>query len=437
MLEKAVLLLVAATLVIAASVAEVAVFALPYPRILELSSAGRRGSRFLKALRERPAWLLATLWSVRVAGAALAAFAAWSGAAVLGGGTWLTTLIAVTVAVVVMVFAEVLGKALGQRCGERPALLIAPPLWLLTRPLTLLTWPAEIIARVFAPKYEEVLPGISDREIRDLVSPGNGEAVIEEHERLLIERAFQLDQTTAYDVMTPRVDMVAWPEEGTLAEIAPALRTVRYSRIPLYSGSIDKITGVLYTRDAYQALISGQRDVPLRALAREPFFVPGSLTLDKLLLDFQTRRIHLGIVIDEYGAVDGLIALEDILEELVGEIVDESDIAEESIYRLGRSEILVAGSTDLREINHFFNTTFPLLEHRSLNGYLLDVLGRVPQPGEQITEEGVVIEVTEATETQVLRARLKRSAPGPTPVVEAPPAAADPSTKGREGYGTR
>lgn len=436
MLGKAILLVIAAMLVIAASVAEVAVFALPYPRVLELASARRRGSSLLKALRERPAWLLATLWTVRVAGAALAAFAAWSAAAVLGGGAWLTTLRAVTVAVIVMVFAEVLGKALGQHCGERPALLIAPPLWLLTRPLTLLTWPAEIIARVFAPQYVEVLPGISDREIRDLVGQGNGEAVIEEHERLLIERAFQLDQTTAYDVMTPRVDMVAWPEEGTLAEIAPALRAVRFSRIPLYSVSIDKITGVLYTRDAFQALISGQRDVPLRALAREPFFVPGSLTLDKLLLDFQARRIHLGIVIDEYGAVDGLIALEDILEELVGEIVDESDIAEEPIHRLGRSEILVAGSADLREINHFFNTTFPLLEHRSLNGYLLDVLGRVPQPGEQITEEGVVIEVTEATDTQVLRARLKRSAPGAAQIADTPPAAANPAPEGQKGTGS-
>jgi CBS domain containing-hemolysin-like protein len=130
--------------------------------------------------------------------------------------------------------------------------------------------------------------------------------------------------------------------------------------------------------------------------------------LDKLLLDFQTRRIHLGIVIDEYGGVDGLIALEDILEELVGEIVDESDVAEEPIVRLTRNEILVDGSADLREINHFFNTSFPTLEHRSLNGYLLEVFGQVPEPGERISREGVVIEVTAATDTQVLRARISR-----------------------------
>ncbi len=182
-------------------------------------------------------------------------------------------------------------------------------------------------------------------------------------------------------------------------------------------------------------MISGQRDVELKELAREPFFVPGSITLDRLLLDFQARRIHMGIVIDEYGGVDGLVALEDILEELVGEIVDESDVAVEPIIRLSRNEILVDGGADLREINHFFNTTFPLLEHRSLNGYLLDVLGRVPSPGEKITAEGVVIEVTAASETQVLRARLSHPspraaqadspAPGPAVEPDEPPRSAE------------
>ena len=412
MLTRLALLALAALLVITASAVELALFSLPYRRVLELELEGRGGARVLKWLRRRPAGLLAVLWIVRAGGAALAAYSAWSAAAVVAGGSLVATLAAMAVAVMAVVLAEFLGKALGQGASETFTLRISPAVWLLSRPLALLSWPAELIARIFAPRFEEMLPGISDREIRDIVAPGNGETVIEEHERQLIKRAFELDQTSAYDVMTPRVDMVALPDDRTLAEIAPELRTARYSRLPLYSGSIDKITGVLYTRDAFQALISGQRDVQLHALAREPFFVPGSVTLDKLLLDFQARRIHMGIVIDEYGAVDGLVALEDILEELVGEIVDESDVAEEPITRLGRGEILVDGGADLREINHFFNTTFPLLEHRTLNGYLLDVLGRVPEPGEQISGEGVVIEVAEATDTQVVRARLRRIAPG-------------------------
>jgi CBS domain containing-hemolysin-like protein len=409
MIAKVVLLGLASALVLAASAAEaVLLLSIPYARVLEIIAERKRGGFFLKGVRARPTWMLASLWIVRVAGAALAAYAAWSAASLVADNSLVPTLIAVAIAVMVVVFAEFMGKLLGQRGGERTALIASVPVWLLSQPLSLFTWPAALITRMFAPEVDEIMPGISHREIADIVGPANGEPLIEEHERRLIERAFLLDQTTAYDVMTPRVDVVAWSEERTLADVAPELRMVRYSRIPLYSGSIDKITGVLYTRDAFQALISSQRDVKLRALAREPFFVPGTITLDKLLVDFQARRIHMGIVIDEYGGIDGLVALEDILEELVGEIVDESDVAEEPILRLGRSEILVDGSADLREINHFFNTTFPQLEHRSLNGYLLDVLGRVPEPGEKITEEGVLIEVTDATDTQVLRARLKR-----------------------------
>jgi CBS domain containing-hemolysin-like protein len=407
-LALVVLAILAAT---AASAAEVAVFALPASRIEELDSSGRRGARHLAGLRRRPAGLLAALWTVRVTGAALAAVAAWGILRAEAGVPTIARVAAVLVAILAVVLAEFAGKTLGQRGGERLALTASVPVWLLARALLVATWPAELIARLFSPKFTEIMPGISDREIRDIVSPGNGEPVIEEHERRLIQRAFLLDQTTAYDIMTPRVDILAWSETKTLAEIASQLRTVRYSRIPLYRETIDKITGVLYTRDAYQALISGQRDVQLSELAREPFFVPGSVTLDKLLLDFQTRRIHMGIVIDEYGGVDGLVSLEDILEELVGEIVDESDIAEEPIIRLNRNEILVDGSADLREINHFFNTTFPLLEHRSLNGYLLDVFGQVPRPGEKIVKEGVLIEVRSASDTQVLRAQLSRPAP--------------------------
>ncbi len=401
-------LLVLAVLIVAtASAVEVILFGLPFARVNELEAEGASGSRALVALRARPAGLLATTWLVRVAGAAIAAVAAWDAARLLAD-TLVAGLAGVVVAIVLVVLAEFAGKSVAQRASERAALRFARPIRLVSGALLPVTWPAELIVRLLAPKFTEILPGISDREIRDLVSPGNGEAVIEEHERRLIERAFLLDQTTAYDIMTPRVEMFAWPDTRTLSEIAPELRSARFSRVPLYSGSIDRITGVLHLRDAYMALISGQRDVELRAMAREPFFVPGSVTLDKLLLDFQTRRIHLGIVIDEYGGVDGLIALEDILEELVGEIVDESDVAEEPIVRLSRNEILVDGSADLREINHFFNTSFPTLEHRSLNGYLLEVFGQVPEPGERISREGVVIEVTAATDTQVLRARIGR-----------------------------
>ncbi len=411
--------------VLAAAAAEAAAFTQPYPDVQAQAQRGRRGARSLASLRSRPAALLSALWTLRVTGAALAALTGWGLAAALSGRL-AVRILAVALAVVLIVLTEFAGKLLGQRHPERLSLGLAPPLRLISQILLPVSWAAERMWKTFVPKPEEILPGIPDHEIRDIVRPNVGGPVIEEHERRLIERAMLLDQMTAYDIMTPRVDMVAWPETKTLAEIAPELRVARYSRVPLFRDTIDQITGVLYSRDAYQALISGQRDVELKELAREPFFVPGSITLDRLLLDFQARRIHMGVVIDEYGGVDGLVALEDILEELVGEIVDESDIAVEPIIRLSRNEILVNGGADLREINHFFNTTFPLLEHRSLNGYLLDVLGRVPSPGEKITAEGVIIEVTAASDTQVLRARLshpsQRAAPAERPADSPAPA---------------
>jgi CBS domain containing-hemolysin-like protein len=217
----------------------------------------------------------------------------------------------------------------------------------------------------------------------------------------------------------------------------PELGAVRYSRVPVYHGTIDNITGVLYLRDAYQALVAGQRDVPLKALTREPLMVPGSVPVTKLLRDFQTRRIHLAIVVDEYGGTDGLVTLEDVLEELVGDIQDETDVAEDSLTRVSRNEILVAGDADLREINHFFNSTFPQLEHRTFNGYLLEELGRVPEPGEKFEREFIQIEVLEATDTQVTRARLRRiattgDAAPPAPRPEAGPVAEKQEWDGRE-----
>lgn len=212
----------------------------------------------------------------------------------------------------------------------------------------------------------------------------------------------------AWNIMTPRVDIFALEDSQTLAQIALQLGTIRYSRIPVFRDNIDDITGILYIRDAYQALISGMRDVPLRDLAREPLIVPGSIPVPKLLREFQTRRIHLAVVMDEYGGTDGLVTLEDVLEELVGEIADERDVDVDLITRVSRNEIVASGDVDLREVNHIFNTSFPQLEHRTLNGYLFEELGRVPRSGERLERDGVIIEVLEASETQLVRARLRR-----------------------------
>jgi putative hemolysin len=388
---------------------ELAFFSLSEARVRTLVDAGFRGSDPLARLRAEPGRLLLLVRSfgtgAKSAAAALAGVLGYLAAGLSGLALG---------AAVAWLFLLYLGEALPMRQAVRHnvrlALLAAPLVYLLLRlaypGLKVLEWLGGGLPE--APVY--AVDSVAESEIRQLAALGEDEGVIESHERQIIERAFRLDETKAWDVMVPRVDIFAWRDSLKLSSISAELATVPYSRVPIYGESIDDITGVLYLRDAYQALVVGQRDVPLRSLAREPLIVPGSIPLSKLLGDFQTRRIHMALVVDEYGGTDGLVTLEDVLEELVGEIVDETDVAEEAITRISRSELVAAGDADLREINHFFNTSLPQLEHRSLNGYLLEELGRVPAEGEKLEREGILIDVLEATETQVLRARLQRVA---------------------------
>jgi CBS domain containing-hemolysin-like protein len=208
--------------------------------------------------------------------------------------------------------------------------------------------------------------------------------------------------------MVPRVDIFAWKEGLALSEIHDQLADVPYSRVPVYRDSVDDVTGIVYVREVYERLADGQRDVKLSELSHDPFFVPGSLSCAQLLRDFQARRIHMGLVADEFGGTDGLVTLEDVVEELVGEIHDETDVAEEELIRISGIEIECDAGADVRDINEALDVALPKVEHRSLNGLILEELGHVPPEGESFERHGVRIDIIQASETQVLRARVTR-----------------------------
>jgi putative hemolysin len=391
--------------------AEIALFSLGEARVRTLQEEGQRGAQVLAEIKANPERLLVTvLIGNNIANIGAASFATALALDLFGSqgvayATGVMTLL-------VLIFGEITPKGFASANNVKISLLVAPVIHFLSRILYPVVLPLEALTRWFVRRSKRMgLPTVTEGEIREMTLIGHAEGSIDERERQIIERAFWLDEKRAWDVMTPRVEIFAWRSDRPLAQIAGELKQVRFSRIPVFKETIDDIVGVLYVRDAYQALVSGQRDVPLGALAREPLIVPGSISLTKLLSEFQTRRIHMGIVIDEYGGTDGLVTLEDVLEELVGEIVDETDVERQPILRISRHEIEVEGGADLREINHFFNTAFPQLEHRSLNGYILDELGYVPKPGEEVNREGILIRVVDATETQVQRARLIRAVP--------------------------
>jgi len=392
------------------SAGETACFSLSRGRVRTLVEEGFPGATALAQVRERSGpvqasvLVLGTFLNVLAAAALVAtAASAWG---------WRGTLPATPIAAVLAVMlGEVVPRGLATRYPIRLALRSGSILLALEQRLSLLLRPVVRLEALLA-GLEAEGASTDERELREIARLGAEEGLVNPDESQLVERAFRLDERTAWDVMTPRVDIQAWSDALTVGEIAEQLRTVPHSRVPVYGDSIDDITGVVYVREAYHVLVSGQKGVPLRKIAREPFFLPGSVPLTRLLRDFQGRRIHMGIVADEFGGTDGLVTLEDVLEELVGEIEDETDIQEELVTRVSTSEIEVDGSTGLREVNSALGIELPESEHRSINGFLLEEMGHVPLPGERLEWDGVQLEVVESSETQVHRVRV-RTHPAP------------------------
>ena len=327
-------------------------------------------------------------------------WAAWGRPASWFGGA--------AVVVLVLLAGELAPRALASRTPVRLALVAAPYLRRGSRVLGRLFYPFVALGRLISRRSGHAEASADELQVREALEIGADEGVVEADEHRLVERAFKLDELNAWDAMTPRVDIVALKDSRPLGDALAELEDLPHSRVPVYGDTIDDVTGILYVRDAYRAYVAGRHDVPLSDLARPPMFVPGSLSLAKLLADFRGRRVHMGIVADEFGGTDGLITLEDVLEELVGEIVDETDVDEDPLTRLSPDEVIASGGAELRDINERFGLALPEEDNRSLNGFILEELGRVPEPGTTFEAEGVRVEVVKASDTQVIRARIRR-----------------------------
>ena len=391
------------------SASETATFAIGSSRLRTMEEEGFAGAQALADLRARShqtrsaLLFLNTLFNTVTVGTMVLLGQRLFGTA--GGALGL-----VAGSLAVLIFGQGIPRLLAARRPIRFALAAAPAVLAVGQGLAVVVKPFRALAvGVIGTNGANGLSQ-EERDVRELTQLGQEEGLVGEDEHLLVERAFRLDELTAWDVMTPRVDIFAWKDSLTLEEIIAELKSVPFSRVPVYRESTDDISGILYVREAYEHYVAGQSTMTLAQLARDPLFVPGSLPLTRLLHQFQARRMHMGIIADEFGGTDGLATLEDILEELVGEIVDETDIDEEALIRISKTQIVAPGGIDVRELNYAFNVTLPQLEHRSLNGFILEELGHVPEPGETVERAGVKIEVLTASDTQVLTARLTKLA---------------------------
>lgn len=401
--------------------AEAAFFSLGRARLRTPADQQGTNRGPLGSLLKQPHDLLMTLLVgitlVNIGAAALAAVVAEklfgrSGLAIAIGG----------MIVLLTVFGDVLPTTLAvEYPGRFSAWVNRPTAWLsaLLGPVRwLLAGFTALTLRLVGSERREGEPEISEEELRTLVDAGALEGVVYRTEREMIHKVFELEDTLVREVMVPRTDMFCLDVTTPPSETLGLLRENLHSRVPVFEGTIDQIIGVLYTKDLLPHVRGLPSDFNLRDHLHPPYFVPESKRADALLREFQAKKLHLAIVVDEYGGTAGLVAMEDILEELVGEIRDEFDEDERLIQRVGPGVFRVSGKLGIEELNAATGLQISSESYDTVGGWVLDLFGRVPHRGEKKETGETTVTVETVERTRVVEVLVTLRSPGIEP--EAP-----------------
>ena len=293
---------------------------------------------------------------------------------------------------VFFVFFEVVPKTFAIQHTDRAALLVAPILSFLTNfaPLRLLSRALIGLANVVLPgRGLKEGPFVSEEEIRQMADVAADEEAIERDERKLIHSIFEFGDMVVREAMTPRTDMVAIDAEASIEDGITAAIAAGFSRLPAYEESTDNIVGLVFLKDLVALARASKRNDPVRSALREAVFVPEQKRVAELLREMQTKQFHMAIVIDEYGGTSGLVTLEDLLEEIVGDIADEYDIEEPTVEHLPNGALRVPGGTSIDDVSDELGVELPDTEWDTVGGLVFNLLGHVPEEGECVRFQGL------------------------------------------------
>jgi len=317
---------------------------------------------------------------------------------------------------VVLVFGELLPKSLALRDPEGVALRVAPifrvVFWLLSPVVKVLMVMSRLAESLSGGDHPGVgVPSVTEEEIKTMVDAGEEEGAIEEDEKEMIFSIFELGDTLAREIMVPRIDVTALDATTHLDEAIGVVLDKGFSRIPVYKGTIDNVIGLLYARDLLRQLREGATEVGLKALLRPAYFVPESKELDELLQELQKKKIHMAVVVDEYGGMAGVVTIEDILEEIVGEIQDEYDSEEPFAQLVSATEAICNARIDLDDVNKLLGVNLPTDEADTLGGLIYNELGKVPVVGDKVQVDSLSIEVMSVVGRRIKMVRLVNLSP--------------------------
>jgi magnesium and cobalt exporter, CNNM family len=418
---------------------EIALVSIRRSRVEQLVDEDRPGARRVRRLLDEPGRFLAvSQLGLTVIGFFASAYAAVSltqhladslrGLGMDTGTADGLALIIVTVilALFTIVFAELVPKTLALAYAERVAIALSLPIEFLARALgpviRLLTWLTSTIAGLFGAHTTEEAQ-ITAEELRLIVERGGEQGVLEAEEEQMINAVIELGDRRVHEVMIPRIDIAAIPVTASLDDAVATFIEEGHSRVPVYEESVDEIVGILYAKDLLPFLRPSSGPRPeLRTLLRTPVYIPESMTIDDLLHEFQRRKVHIGIVLDEYGGTAGLVTIEDLLEEIVGEIQDEYDTEEPMVVKLSDEEARVDGRASVDELSELFEDGTHLdledeAEYDTVGGLIYHRIGGIPSPGDQVEVDGLTLTVESTDGRRVGKVLVVRNAesggPGP------------------------
>jgi len=395
------------------SAAETAITSVNRIKIRQLSEEGVRSAELLNTLLKHPNRFLSTILLlnnlVNVAAAASMTvlaerYVAYPAAVATGVGTFL-----------ILVFGEITPKSFAVQNADRLALLSAPVIrvmeYIFYPLIKLLIAISNLILRLTRARTMKEGPFVTEEEIRTMVSVGEEEGVIEEEEKEMIDSIFEFGETIVKEVMIPRMDMVAVERKTPVPQALDVILHEGYSRLPVFDKTIDNVVGIVYARDLLVNYSKGLKNITLKKLMRQPYFVPETKKVLELLKELQKRKTHMAVVVDEYGGTAGLITIEDILEEIVGEIFDEYDLEEVLVEYLDENNIRVDGKVDLDEINEILGINLPEAEYESIGGFVINLFGKIPAASEEIDYNGLTFKVEAIDGRRISKLLISRKPP--------------------------
>lgn len=371
------------------SILEAVLLSTSHSHIALLEEQGDRAGKLLAGLRQNIDEPIAAILTLNTIAHTTGASMGGAIALQVFGNEWMAVFSAV-LTLLILIVSEILPKTIGARYWKRlsrPAAYVLRGMVFLMKPVLIpLSW----IQRLLAPTNEDAKT-VSRSELEVLAEIGRREGAIDEEEWQVVSAVINLDQISVGEVMTPRTQIAALPRGATVQEAKELMIEEGHLRVPVYEDSIDNIVGILLARDLWKADNEGMTDYS--SILRNPYFVPESKPVEDLIREMRTARIKLAIVLDEFGGTAGLVTLEDLIEEIVGEIQDEHEAEPEDFEVISSSEVLVHGGAPLWAFNERFEMDLPDEDYDTVGGYVFGVLGRIPEPGDEVPLEGGFLRV--------------------------------------------